>query len=667
MTNEPQSTGITRRHWLAGCALVLLCAGAALLAPLALTTVRRFDSGAIVATLPAATGLPVAPPTAYPINGKLAPTPPAARWAAIPPQIDQQPIPARAAADFDRLMSAVAPVHDYFTAAEELGRIEVGERASTATDYRLGRRQTFFTADGPREAVLVYLDELAAYWVETGLTLDPADLAASAERLRTTYYPLLSRHFGQEWRPGVDGDPRFTVLHVLGAADTHELGYFTDENEYPAALFPQSNAREMVYLNMTRLEVGTPLYDGTLVHEIQHLIQWNLDANEEKWLNEGLSQVAETVAGLDTVDPHLYLEQTNIRLDVWTAVAPEVYAQYGASYLYLLYLWEQLGDDALAELARHPANGLAAVRAVLAGHQPDRALEEFTADWATALYLDGETADPRFALPGLDLPPPFFANRVRQLPFAATATVEQFGLDVIDLDLSGRARITFAGDTTAPLFDTPPGEPVWYAPPANSSRQQLTAAADLTSLMNATLSFAAWYDLEPGFDYAYLSVSDDGGATWQLLSPNHATVGAYGPAWGGGSAAEPDQAGGWVNETINLHAYAGRPIMLRFDVTTDFEQSGRGFALGGLAIPELAQQPVWQPDGFVETGALLPQRWAVRLIVNGNTPQVIPLSLDELNRGQIDVELGPDGGALLVLALTPGTRTTADYWLAVEQ
>ena len=195
----------------------------------------------------------------------------------------------------------------------------------------------------------------------------------------------------------------------------------------------------------------------------------------------------------------------------------------------------------------------------------------------------------------------------------------------------------------------------------------MTAAADLTGLMHATLSFAAWYDLEPGFDYAYLSVSDDGGATWQLLSPNHATVGAYGPAWGGVSAAETGMAGGWVDETINLDAYAGRPIWLRFDVTTDFEKSGRGVALSGLTIPELAQQPIWQPDGFVETGALLPQRWAVRLIVNGNTPQVIPLTLDELNRGQIDLELGPDGGALLVLALTPGARTTADYWLAVEQ
>ena len=213
--------------------------------------------------------------------------------------------------------------------------------------------------------------------------------------IRDSYYPILTRVFGQEWRPGIDGDPRFTVFHVLGASDTVELGYFSDENEYPRALFADSNEREMIYLNMARLEAGTPLYDGTLVHEVQHLIQWNLDGNEDRWLNEGLSQVAETLLGLATVDPHPFLEQTQVRLDRWGGES-EALIHYANSYLFVLYLWEQLGDAALSELARHPANGLAAVRAVLAGHRPGLPLEEFAADWATALYLDGRSPDPRY-------------------------------------------------------------------------------------------------------------------------------------------------------------------------------------------------------------------------------------------------------------------------------
>ena len=36
----------------------------------------------------------------------------------------------------------------------------------------------------------------------------------------------------------------------------------------------------MLYLNMGNLTVGEDLYYGTLVHEFQHLAQWNVDGNE---------------------------------------------------------------------------------------------------------------------------------------------------------------------------------------------------------------------------------------------------------------------------------------------------------------------------------------------------------------------------------------------------
>ncbi len=648
---------------------MLVCGGLALLALTAWRAIRPIDP---TATIPVAQASPTttAPSAAdHSPDGKIMSTvAPAAAFPNIPSSIDQRPIPVRADSDFERLFATIIPPHDYFATAEELGRVDLGERTVWPIDYRVGERAIFQTADGPREAELVYTDELAAYWVETGLSLDRPALVAAAGRMRNQYYPLLSRYFGQEWRPGVDGDPRFVVLHVLGAADTYELGYFTDEDQYPRSLFGQSNEREMVYLNMDQLALGTPLYDGTLVHEVQHLIQWNLDANEDKWLNEGLSQVAEIMAGLDTVDPSPYLEQTHVRLDRWTDFDPEIYAHYGGGFLYLLYLQQQAGDAAMMELARHPANGLAAVRAVLAGYLPDLSLESFMADWAAALFLDGESADPRYAIDGFDLPQPFFANRVRQLPFEATAALDQYAIDYIDLDFRGPATLTFAGDTRAALTDAPPdGGAIWYAPPANSGRSQLTAAVDLTGLSSAELNFSVWHDLEPLYDFAYLSVSADDGATWRNLEPGHAVMGAYGPGWGGRSAAADEHNNGWVAERIDLSPYAGRVVLLRFDVVTDFEEFGRGFALNGLSVAPLAQQPEWRPNGFVETGHVLPQRWELRLIREGNAPEVLHLPLDALNRGRLEVELGAEGGVLIVMPLTPFVESTADYWLSVER
>ena len=644
--------GAARRLAGIGCLVVLLGA-AAWLGWVALRAMRPAASADVIPTsTPVATGI-----TAAPLPTVTAAFPP------VPATVDGQPPPARAALDYARLFTTTLPALDYLAAAHELGGAPVARPVATAPTYRVGDRQTFQTADGPREAELIYFDELAAYWVESGLAFDRAALVSAAGRLRDRYYPLLSATFGQEARPGIDDDPRFHVLHVLGPPDAVELGYFSDEDAYPRALFVDSNEREMVYLNMSQLAVGEPLYDGTLVHEIQHLIQWNLDANEDTWLNEGLSQVAETLAGLDTVAPDAYLEQPYVRLDGWSDAEPDVFAHYAGSYLYALYLWEQAGDAALRELARHPANGLASVRAVLAGYRPDLTLEQFSGDWAAALYLDGVSADPRYTIAHADaLGPPFLSNRARQLPFETTAALDPFAIDYIDLDLSGPVVIAFAGDATAALIDAPPptGDTFWFAPPANSSRAQLTAAVDLSGLSAARLDFAVWHDLEVGYDFAYLSASTDGGQTWAVLSPARPTAGTYSAAWGGAS-------GGWQSESVRLDGYAGQSVLLRFDVVTDVEGLGRGFALSELTVAGAVVQPGWQPDGFVATGRLLPQRWEVRLIREGRTPEVIPVALDASNRGQLAVDLGPEGGALVIMPVTSFAATTADYWLRVSR
>lgn len=604
------------------------------------------------------------------LDGKLLPSPSpddAGDFSAIPANITQLPVPANADEYMAALYDNNPPAHDYFKLAEMLGGLDPGERKALAESADVGDRRTFHTHDGARQAELIYQDTLAEYWMETGISLDRSELVAAAQRLREHYYPLLAKNIGAEWDPDADNDPRFIVLLTLGAPDTYELGYFSDEDQYPQALFPSSNEREMVYLNMSQLTPG-PLFDGTLVHEVQHLIQWNLDPNEDKWLNEGLSQIAETMSGLDTVDPRPYLEQTQIRLDGWSKSPPDIYAHYAGSYLYLLYLWEQLDDAAIAELARHPANGLAAVRDVLAGHDPTRSLESFTADWAAALYLDGRPTDPRYNIEAFELSPPFFANRVRQLPYAESATLDQFGVDLIDLDFSGKATLTFAGDTAVELTGAPPdGLPFWFAPPSNSSDSRLSTEIDLTSAAGATLNFLTWYDLEPAYDFAYFSVSADGGKSWRPLDSVYGILGAYGPAWGGRSAEMMDNDDGWLAESINLDAYAGQKISLRFDVVTDFEGAGRGFAVSAPVIAGVAEQPAWQPDGFVKTGHLLPQRWEVRLIRDGNGGEVLPLHLDDLNRIQTEVELGPEGGALIVMPLTPFVETAADYWLSVNR
>lgn len=589
----------------------------------------------------------------------------------VPSEIEQSPIPERAYADLNHLLAANYPYRDYYEIAQRLGDYEVGERTTTSRAYRVGDSETFY-ADGQQlQATLAVVTDHAYFWVENGIDLDKTAVAAAAEYFESAYYPLIADLFGTVWTPGVDNDPHFTLLHTIGSTDAIELGYFTDVNEYPATIYSDSNEQEMIYLNMAQMDIGSALYFGTLVHEVQHLIQWHMDANETAWLNEGLSQLAEIYVGLETSTTEEYLSHTDTPLNDWSYESDEIDAHYAAAYLYAVYIWEQLGDTAIQELSRHPANGLAAVNSVLQGYAPDRNLADFTADFAAANYLRDPFAGSRYHYEHIHTVPPASELYLNDIPLNITKTLNQFGVHYIDLDFSGAINIQFAGDTVANLIDAPPpqAEQMWLAPPQNDTDAKLMAVVDLTAVSQATLRFNTWYDLEEQWDFAYITISTDEGGTWQILSSVYEEAGEYGPAWNGRSDKQNGHDQGWLEEAISLNNYVGQQVWLRFEVVTDSAVTGRGFALSNIAIPELDNRALeWTADGFVQTNWRLPQQWRVLLIQKGgggSIPQVLPLPIDNLNQGQWPVDIGPGGAVLVITPLTPFISHPSTYWLNI--
>jgi hypothetical protein len=458
---------------------------------------------------------------------------------------------------------------------------------------------------------------------------------------------------------------------MIGSVDAIELGYFTDVNEYPTTIYSDSNEQEMIYLNMAQMDVGSALYFGTLVHEIQHLIQWHMDANETAWLNEGLSQLAEIYVGLETATTEEYLYYPQTPLNDWSYDSEEIDAHYAAAYLFAVYIWEQLGDTAVQELARHPANGLAAVNSVLQGYAPDRSLADFTADFAAANYVRDLAAGERYYYEHLHTIPPASQIYLNDVPLNTIDSLDQFSVHYATLDFSGSVNIQFAGNTVATVIDAPPpqAEQMWLAPPQSDTDAKLTAVVDLTTVNQATLRFNTWYDLEEQWDFAYITLSTDEGATWQILSSVYEKAGEYGVAWNGRSDQQNGNDQGWLKETVSLNEYVGQQVWLRFEVVTDVASNGRGFALSNITIPELESHILdWTAEGFVQTGWQLPQQWRVRLIQkggNGLPPQVLPLPLDDLNQGQWLVDIGPNGAVLVITPLTPFMDQPATYWLNI--
>src|SRR5579871_3053803 len=107
-------------------------------------------------------------------------------------------------------------------------------------------------------------------------------------------------------------------------------------------------------------------------------------------------------------------------------------------------------------------------------------------------------------------------------------------------------------------------------------------------------------------------VSTDGGKTWTPLSTAHTTSdnpngAAYGVGYTGAS-------NGWVSESIPLDAYAGKQILVRFEMITDDAVTRPGMAIDDVSIPEIKYTDNfemsggdWQPEGWIWTDNRLPE------------------------------------------------------------
>src|SRR5207248_10678248 len=109
-----------------------------------------------------------------------------------------------------------------------------------------------------------------AYWyVQRGFEVNDAALRRSADVFDSQIYPGVRRIVGSEAFPGVDNDPRVTIFNgeVTGVA-----GYVSAPDGFPRTVYPFSNEREMVFLNLRALEPGTLEYHLTLAHEFTHFV-----------------------------------------------------------------------------------------------------------------------------------------------------------------------------------------------------------------------------------------------------------------------------------------------------------------------------------------------------------------------------------------------------------
>ena len=86
------------------------------------------------------------------------------------------------------------------------------------------------------------------------------------------------------------------------------------------------------------------LYEGVIAHELEHLLHNYSDPGELSWVDEGLADFAAFLNGYDAAGSHLTYHQVfyaDTSLTRWAGGLQN----YGASYTFFQYLWEQAGGN----------------------------------------------------------------------------------------------------------------------------------------------------------------------------------------------------------------------------------------------------------------------------------------------------------------------------------
>ncbi len=128
------------------------------------------------------------------------------------------------------------------------------------------------------------------------------------------------------------------------------------------------------------------------------------------------------------------------------------------------------------------------------------------------------------------------------------------------------------------IADSPAGQ---YGNDENNAIT-LAESIDLGDVVYASLSFWAKWDIESGYDYVQVFISDNNGASWVPLQGKYTHPGNSNQAFG-----EPlydGTQGTWVKEEISLEPYLDKQIKLKFVLISDVYVVGDGFFWDDMTV-----------------------------------------------------------------------------------
>ena len=428
------------------------------------------------------------------------------------------------------------------------------------------------------------------------------------------------------------------------------------------------------------------LIEGTFAHEYQHLLERYASPGEEKWVNEGISDFAMELTGYNkpwarpgdpAAESHIlcfegWLGKTiagvplggpENSLTWWEDQGEaESLCDYGAAWTFMEFLVGKYGNAFMGALHNEDLNGLAGLQAVLDGFLTGRRATDLIHEWAAAIALDdvldatslrGAARDTSYSSEKLGASinwdneeaystpgaPPNGSDYVRLRDGAGTY-----------LGAKGISSISFAASQTLP--PTPVEWTIEGGALASGAADEMDRAIVKQVTVGAgALSFRARWNMEEQWDFAFVQVSTDGGATYETVpcADSRSDLVAEGYP-----AIRPNLPGlsgvqDWKTETCDLAAYAGKTVLLAFRAMTDWGTLGNGGAIpAGFSVDDVTLDGTLVSDGssldgwrsFTEVRPEAVAGWTVQLVgyrTDGKTPAVLAtVPLDASFTGSLD-------------------------------
>ena len=143
--------------------------------------------------------------------------------------------------------------------------------------------------------------------------------------------------------------------------------------------------------------------------------------------------------------------------------------------------------------------------------------------------------------------------------------------------------------------------------------------------------------------------------------------------------ASPGKSGGtkpaWVQESMDLSAYAGKQILLRIEYITDDAYNAQGIGFDDFEIPEIGWRDGAEDHGRLGCRGLRPDRQRAHAALRrsghheGQATKVQSMDLDAQDKGQLVIRnVGPgqdvESVVVVVSGLAPLTIRPAEYQIS---